>query len=357
MAYFFKKLKNSIPKRLLISRTDRIGDFILSLPVFEALKREHNPHITVLCNNIVVPLLKNNPFVDEVIPAHKAMDQDSLLAKIKAGSFDALLVLVNDPFILDLLPELKHIPIRIGPLSKPSALFQYTHPVIQKRSKSIKNEAEYNLELLKVFNFPINNRIKPRLYLSEKETQAFLSKHKSLYASIGKEIKWIALHPGMNDSALNMEAEFYADLLSGLLNQDFLVWLTGAGKKEFQGNQHLIKGSSISEKPKVINSAGIFDLRELAILLSRCKAYIGPSTGPTHLANAVGTPLVSFYPPIKVQSARRWEPFLSKGKIYSPDVACKQKFRCKGEKCKFYYCMDTIKANDVLEKVVSIVKS
>ncbi len=357
MAYFIKKLKNSLPKRFLISRTDRIGDFVLSLPVFEALKREHNCHITVLCNNIVIPLLKNNPFIDAVIPAHKDMDQESLLDKIKAGSFDALLVLVNDSFILELLPDLKHIPIRIGPLSKPSVVFHYSHPVIQKRSKSVKNEAEYNLELLKVLQIPVNYSIRPRLYLSEKETQAFLSKYKSHFAGIGKEIKWVALHPGMNDSALNMESDFYSDLLSGLLNQDLFVWLTGGGKTEYQDNENLIKGSSISDEPRVVNSSGLFDLRELAILFSLCSAYIGPSTGPTHIANAVGTPLVSFYPPIKVQSATRWQPYLSKGKIYSPDVACNQKFRCKDEKCRFYYCMDTIKANNVLEKVVSIIKS
>ncbi len=357
MAYYFRKLTKTVPKRLLISRTDRIGDFILTLPVFEAIKREHNINITVLCNHIAVPLLKNNPFVDGIISVDKDFNRDSLIKEIHANSFDALLVMVNDPLILSLLPALKQIPIRIGPLSKPAAFIHYSHPVLQKRSKSRKNEAEYNLELLKVFNQPSHNRIKPRLYLSEKETQGFLSKHRDLYEKFGKGLKWIVLHSGMNDSALNMKSEFYSDLLSGLLNQDFLVWLTGAGKAEYNTNQSLIKGSSISEQPKVINSAGWFNLRELAILISLSSAYIGPSTGPTHIANAVDTPLVSFYPPISVQSAKRWEPYLFKGTIYTPQVLCKQKFKCKGEKCRFFYCMDKIRVDDVLEEVVSIVKS
>ncbi len=44
-------------------------------------------------------------------------------------------------------------------------------------------------------------------------------------------------------------------------------------------------------------------------LISNASLFIGPSTGPTHIANALGIHTISIYSPIKVQSALRWSPF------------------------------------------------
>ena len=253
--------------------------------------------------------------------------------------------------MLHLLPRLKQIPCRIGPLSKPSALFHYTHPVRQKRSTSTQNEAAYNLELLKIFEIDPPTSIKPRLYLNEEEIQAFRSKHGELYGQIPHKHHWIAIHPGMGGSALNMSFQFYLEVMSGLVSKGFVLFLTGSGKAETANNDHLIHQLKTEYQPFVVNVSDRLDLRELAILLSESRLFIGPSTGPTHLANAVDTPVISFYPPITVQSATRWGPFGYSGRLFTPDVDCGQKYRCIEEKCPHFYCMDQISAESVLEQV------
>ncbi|MBU3917939.1 glycosyltransferase family 9 protein [bacterium] len=352
MSIFLKKLKH-IPKNILISRTDRIGDFILSLPVFEALKTETNAKVSVLCNELTTPLLDNNPFVDAIISTDSFPNHDSLIKKIVSYQFDALLVLVNDSVILNLLPDLKSIPVRIGPLSKPQAFFKYTHPVLQKRSKSVQNEAEYNLELLKIFNINTISPVKPRLYISRQETNDFEATYNDLFNFINKS-PTIVFHAGMNGSALNWKLEYYQLLLLKILKSNFNVVLTGSGESESDTNRQLLKSAKPTFSGQIIDVSNKLNLRELAVSISLSHLFIGPSTGPTHIANAVNTPLISFYPPIKVQSAKRWEPYLADSHIFSPEVDCRQKYNCLGDKCEYYECFDLITPDIVMEQIMKI---
>lgn len=349
MAIFLRKLKRPI-KNILISRTDRIGDFILTLPVFEALKKETDVQITVLCQKMVAPLIQNNPFIDRVITVESEKSDVDLISEIKSFAFDSLLVLVNDPVIRRLIAQLKFIPVRIGPLSKPQMLFNYTHPVIQKRSQSFQNEAEYNLELIRQITGAIPQPIKPKLYIEDEEKEQFQKKFPKIdqFTQIGKTI---VLHCGMNNSALNWSFGSYSDLLKRLIDRNFHIILTGASDIENETNQTLINGLPETSQKNVLNGCGKLNLRELAVLLSNCSLFIGPSTGPTHVANATGIPVVSIYPPIQVQSKQRWQPFLAQSEILVPNVPCGQKYRCIEKKCADYYCLDLI-TSETVEKAV-----
>ena len=54
------------PKRLIISRTDSIGDVILTLPVAGELKRQFPQlHIIFLGSSYTKPIVECCPYVDE----------------------------------------------------------------------------------------------------------------------------------------------------------------------------------------------------------------------------------------------------------------------------------------------------
>ncbi len=349
MAIFLRKLQK-IPTNILVSRTDRIGDFVLTLPVLEAL---HNRGIkpSVLCRTMVTPLLENNPFVDHIITVDEP--DSNPIDQTRSYGFDSLLVLVNDPIIRNLLPHLKHIPVRVGPLSKPSVFFSYTHPVLQKRSRSLMNEAEYNLELLKIFGVSSETPHRPKLYFQEEEIQAFRSERSEILGEVNGD-PLIIYHQGMGGSALNWSEKNYQTLLNGLLDCGYRVVLTGNGKEETERNIHLFKTLKPGYANHLFNLTNVLSLRQLSLLIHLSDLFIGPSTGPTHLANAVGTEIISFYPPIQVQSTRRWGPYLSSSALYTPDVPCGQKYKCIKEKCPHFYCMDNIIPEDVLQQVKEI---
>lgn len=298
------------------------------------------------------PLLKNNPFVDRIIAVSGNGNKHDTIRIINNLQFDTLLCLVNDSYLMSILSDLKRIPTRIGPLSKPSVLFKYSHPVIQKRSRSEKNEADYNLEMLEIFGITPAGSCKPKIYLEQEEIDLFVSKFRDRFPFDRDQEKTIVLHPGMRGSALNMKDTFFRSLLSRLTEGGYKTFITGYGSQEAEANEELIRSiPSTERKKKTVNFTNLLDLRELSVLISIADLFIGPSTGPTHIANAVDTPLISFYPPITVQSATRWQPYLAESSIFTPEVNCEQKYKCIGPDCPDYYCMDKIRIEDVMDSV------
>jgi len=350
MTIFLKKL-NRTPKKILISRTDRIGDFMLTLPVFECLKSYFDLEITVLCNELVLPLIDNNPYVNRRISISKQDGDAEIIEKIRSYQFDTLLVMVNDPIICRLIPKLHFIPTRIGPLSKIRMYFHYTHPIIQKRSRSVKNEAEYNLELLEIFNLRKIQSPSPKLYFIKNTIKPLKERFNQQIPFDQNKQQKIIFHSGMSGSALNWPFEFYQELLEKLLEEKYFVILTGTGESEIDRNQLLIQQFQKKYKKNLIDLTNQLNLKELATLISACNLYIGPSTGPTHIAAATGTKVITFYPPIQVQSAERWGPFKANATVFSPQVTCGRKYKCKGKSCELYDCFTSITPANVMAQV------
>lgn len=81
-----------------------------------------------------------------------------------------------------------------------------------------------------------------------------------------------------------------------------------------------------------INAAGELNVRLAAAILSRCKLYVGNDTGTMHLAVAVNTPCVAIF------SARdrpgRWYPYGQKHIVLRGTAPC--------EGCKLYVCNNNL---------------
>ena len=88
-AFFLKKLTYKIPVNfelkdtgtILFMRYDRIGDMIISTPVFRELKLAYPKiSISVLASKFNSEILRNNPYVDDVIINNK----NSLIGDLKS---------------------------------------------------------------------------------------------------------------------------------------------------------------------------------------------------------------------------------------------------------------------------------
>jgi len=229
--------------------------------------------------------------------------------------------------------------------------FYYTHPVIQKRSHSVKNEAQYNLELLQIFNIQKIDPPSPKLYFLDKISKALKERYSEQIPLEQTNSSKVIFHSGMSGSALNWPFEYYIRLLEKLLEEKHIVILTGSGESEIERNRLLFEKFHENFRENLINATGLFNLQELAALISICDLYIGPSTGPTHIASATGTKVITFYPPIQVQSAQRWGPFMANATVFTPQVNCKEKYKCKGSKCEFYECFESISPENVMVQV------
>jgi ADP-heptose:LPS heptosyltransferase len=88
-------------------------------------------------------------------------------------------------------------------------------------------------------------------------------------------------------------------------------------------------------------------------LYSWADLVVAPSTGPLHLAVALGRPVLTFYPPIRVQSAIRWGPYVqddSRATILVPEVYCGEDFKCRGNLCNYFPCMKSLLVQHAVQR-------
>ena len=85
---------------------------------------------------------------------------------------------------------------------------------------------------------------------------------------------------------------------------NYRIVITGMPSEE-RTLRRVLEGSGSS----FVSLVGRLSLGLLAALLARARLFISNSTGPLHLATALGTPVIGLYPPIRPMSAPRWGPY------------------------------------------------
>ena len=196
------------------------------------------------------------------------------------------------------------IPLRIGTGYRAYS-FLFNERVMEHRSDARRHELEYNLQLLRPLGIEVpETPVEPSFGISVDPTRA--RNLDAILASfgIGKADRLVVLHPGSGNSARDWPVNRFSELGMSLANAGIAVVASGTAADERK--LHALR---VGMKGRVISLAGLLDLPMLAALLARTTVFVANSTGPLHLAVAMGTRVVSFYPPVRVMSARRWGPY------------------------------------------------
>ena len=347
--------------KILVIRADRLGDVVLSTPVFEVIKR-HYPRskLTVLVRESVAPLLKGLSSVDEVFvydPEGKHAGVKGffrLVGEIQKGGY-RIAVTLQSQWRLAAAVFFARVRYRVGPLSKLHSFFFYNRGVRQRRSHVEMHEADYNLQLLRRLGIRVGTRNVPtRIQVSDQARESALGWLKERGWVPEKGGPLIAVHPGMGGSALNWPETHYVELVRALVKEGRQLLLTGG--PEESGLLNRIQEALGSLRAKVIVYGGpeVGPIDQCAALYSWASLVIAPSTGPLHVAVALGKPVVTFYPPIRVQSAVRWGPYLreeTRASVLVPEVYCGEDFSCRGHLCNYFPCMKSLTVTQALEQV------
>ena len=319
------------PKSLLIVRTDRIGDVILTLPVAQAAKK-HLPGIKVgfLCRNYTKPVVEMSPAVDEAL----TIEEEDINSKLSV--WDAA-ILVH-PTLSDAWRLYRaRIPVRIGTAYRFYS-FLLNRKVFEHRKYSVNHEITYNLHLLRPLGISVE-WLEPELIVPD---DALSEARKILSRADVEPEEFVAIHPGSGGSALNWGTENFRSLAE-ILKKDGIKYVVTAGPGELELAQFVAGGKTnvIFNQPVQI-VAGIYKLS---------RAFVGPSTGMLHLADAVGTPAFGIYPVLRVTSATRWGPAHNKAGWISPDLPpCK---KCK-KSCRYYPCTNLVSPLEVYRRIVDV---
>ena len=330
---------------ILVVRTDRIGDVILTLPTVEALKLNFpKARVAMLLNSYTASLVEG--IADVLIYNRQTAPKPffEMLKELRRARFDAVVV-AFPRFRIALLLWLAGIPVRIGTGYRWYS-FLFNRKIFEHRKTVEKHEAEYNLSLLKGLGCTVSSKPEVKIVISEQERKTASGIRQSI--GISDADRLILLHPGSGGSARDWKPENFALLAADLKKRGFYVVITG-GKAESELVHSVAQNAGEGVKSFVSN----FSLKEFAAFIQTAKLFVANSTGPLHIAAIVGTPVIGFFAPVHVMSPKRWGPLTDKKVIFVPDPM--QCSRCKGDTCRGNHCMEQITVKQVLEAAVKLV--
>ena len=337
-------------RKILLVRTDRIGDTLLTLPVVKPIKeRWPDCKIDFLARTYTHPILKNVKEIGQILNydpegVHRGIRGHQLLAtEIQQQNYEAA-ILFYPRFGLTSALWWAGIPRRIG-TSHRWYSFLLTDRVHQSRKECLKHEAEYNLDLLEPLIQDLPSEISQfRLAISEKtkrELQGILTANEILG-------KYIVVHPGNGDSAPNLSLDQYRTIIQQISLSGIRVVLTGVNsEKEY--NESLKSDLSTNN---ITDLTGTLNLEQMIALLSEACGLITTSTGPAHIASSVGTPVATFYCPAIPHTPDRWGPLENLERVITPKF---ENSHCQMKQCPHgtHGCLATCLQNDQISKVLN----
>ena len=354
--------------KYLISRTDAIGDNLLTMPMAQVIKEmDENAEIAFITSKIAEPLYENNPYIDHIYCLDKT---ENLFLKFKKlfkimKEFQAdYFFYVGGSQIPLIIAYLKRIAYRGGVLSKWTTFLFLNKGVRQMRSSVARHEIKYNVDLLSNLNG--FDKIKNKNYLPvinlNEEKEAIASFYSELISHGLEKKEYIFIHPGMTGHSLNWSSRNFGRLVYKINleypNQyNFIISYTSIDNKYLKIFRNEIEQLNELKKNIYYFDGSIKGLKHYFLILKEAKAFIGPSTGTTHIAAALKVPLIGIYSPLKSQSAIRWGAVGENQTInITPNVVCGEETKCIEDACPYFECMKKIEVDMVFQQFKKIME-
>ncbi|MGO2353193.1 MAG: glycosyltransferase family 9 protein [Marinomonas foliarum] len=302
-------------KKILVVRNDKIGDFVLALPAIQAIKNAFpSATLTALVPNYTKDIAQSFAWIDDIIIDPKdPLNKKSLVTELKKREFDAVICLFSDSYNATLVRQAK-IPIRVAPATK-WVQFLYTHTLRQRRSKSIKPEFQYNLELAHYFVALLGGEdeteMSPMFSYSPEQVTKQLNKLDELGVSTVRKLCFV--HPVTGGSSNTLTQDQWVKLIVFLDSIDYFHFVITAGPGEAPISQSLVEALQglVSHVSLYDKNDGIADFMNS---IATANLFIAGSTGPLHIAGAMDIPTIGFYPNKRSSKPLRWKTLNTQGR-------------------------------------------
>lgn len=337
-------LRLSNTPRILVTRTDRIGDLVLTTPLFKAL-REKFPKAWIAAVVFLEhrEIVEGNPYLDEVILYDKKGSERSLWGqfcfsqKLRSKKFDVA-IHAHGTNRVHLAGWLAGIPKRIGYGRRASWALTHVHPYNKKEGQ--KQEAEYLFDLLSFLDVKAPPRIMPFFPVTDRSVRSLESL--CLFHKIPTDRPWIVLNLSASDVTKMWPVERFAELVTRIQKESHCVFIAIGTSQDRPLIQRLIQNTPAP----VFDLSGRLSLGMLGALLKRSALLISNDSGPVHIAAAVETYVVSIFGRYGAGlGPERWRPLGDRSRVVAKDVS-----HIPEAERKFTY-IDEITVEDVLSAV------
>ncbi|WP_421855349.1 glycosyltransferase family 9 protein [Marinomonas sp.] len=302
-------------KKILVVRNDKIGDFVLALPAIRAIKLAFpDATLTALVPNYTKEIAQSFAWIDDVIIDSKDPDnKKALIAELKSRSFDAAICLFSDTYNATVVRQAK-IPVRVAPATK-WVQFLYTHTLRQRRSKSLKPEFEYNLDLahyfIKVLGGTVQKTTAPMFAYTPDNLTKQLSKLENIGVAVDRKLCFV--HPVTGGSSNTLTQEQWVKLICFLDSIDCFHFVITAGPGEAPVSQSLVDALQ-----GLVSYVSLYDkndgIADFMCSIATADLFVAGSTGPLHIAGAMDVPTIGFYPNKRSAKPLRWKTLNTEGR-------------------------------------------
>jgi heptosyltransferase-1 len=315
-----------------------------------AILREHCPEasMTYIVDEPYRELVEGHPALDEVIVLPKKLKIKDFLGhirKIRKNRYDVIIDFHGGPRA-SLFALFSKARLKIGYKIKYKE-FIYNTAIPREPEQGFIHSVEGHSNLVRALGISPVSIPKPSLppgkALETEKIQRILRRNHCL------GYKLITLHISAGNEFRDWGTDRFitlTDLLSGI--SDAKVMLVG-GEEDKQAAAEIIEGSTIS----LISLVSQLNLRELRELIRVSTLFVGPDSGPMHIASSTLTPIVAMFGPTLPAHFAPWD---AKATLLEKDYDCRP---CRQRKCVYddVRCLRTISPEEVYQACLSFLQS
>lgn len=350
--------------RILVFRAGHLGDNLVALPAFWALRDasprakitylsnaddKDNPHYVTARGIFPETGLFDDwisyPNLDGAAGIFRAL---KLVMNLRRNKFDAVVYMTTRTRTDKQIDR----DVKFFKLAGIPKIFGAGHMKANSLSEAIKGpmkevepEGDYLIRLLEEEGLSDpKKQFAPDLKLTPSEHQSASLWMRSELGTDTTE-RLIGVAPGSKWESKIWSEERFADVVSRLIKSHHVTPVIFGGREDREKGDRLIRswGSGI-------NAAGRLNVREAAAALESCELYLGNDTGTMHLAASASTPCVAIFSALDLIG--RWYPFGKHNEIFRRSVECEG---CYSPTCfNNNKCLDLIKTDEVYEACARI---
>jgi len=301
----------------IISRTDAIGDVVLTLPVAGVLRSLYpSARILFLGRSYTKDIIAACEHIDSFLnwDEWRALPAREAAQAMAATGADCIIHVFPDAAIAR-IARMARIAERIGTTNRIYHWWSCNILVRLSRRNSPYHEAQLNLRLL----VPLGGR--SDYSLDEIGGHYYgLTRLVPLPPAIERLLDPgrfnLILHPKSRGSAREWGLGNYGRLVRLLPRERFKVFVTGTAA------DGQLLASLLAEHPELTDLTGRLTLGQLMTFISKADGLVAASTGPLHLAAALGIHALGIYPPIRPMHPGRWAPVGAKARVFVKPEYC-----------------------------------
>jgi ADP-heptose:LPS heptosyltransferase len=272
---------------------------VLTQPMFPILRLAHpNERLVLFTRSYVAALVTGLDCIDEVV----FVDQESEPLHVLLRRHKVDTIYFPRPRFAESLAALRAgVRTRVGSAYRWYS-FLFNVKIRDHRSDARFNEAEYNIRMIKNAPAHVPALVRPHLPIPP-------SPHLPILPA-----PYIVIHPGSGGSARDWPAERFGAFAARLAPEEGVhVVVTGTESEREKVD------AVLAHVPNATDLCGRCSLEDMIGVAAGARLLAANSTGILHVAAAVGTLVVGFYPRTPAISARRWGPWTDRKVILESD--------------------------------------